>query len=169
MPAWAPEQSVYYFGHLRRAALYVAPRMLIQPTRPPTAIDKHHLRRRALRLQIGEVLADGEDLAAVARVHRPVGQRVRLVHAVDPPLDSRRIQTIKDRRLRPSAAWRTVIINVPKRRRGKHVHAIRNRPRQHRRKVAVARPKLERKLVVVGQVRPVVVAHRAPTTRVDAR
>src|SRR5689334_10534300 len=158
MPAWAREECIYYFGHLRRTGLYVAPRMLIRATRSPTAIDKHDLRRRALRLHVSKVLADGEDLAAIARVHRPVSQRVRLVHAVDAPLDSRRIQTIKDRRLRPPSTWRTVIINVPKRRRGKHVHAIGDRPRQHRRKVAVARPKLERKLVVIRQVRPVVVA-----------
>src|SRR5690242_12043579 len=107
MPAWTHEQCIYYFGHLRRARLNVAPRMLIQPTRSPTAIDKHHLRRRALRLHVSEVLADGEDLAAVARVGSPVGKRVRLVHAVDAPLDSRRVQTIEDRRLRPPTAWRT--------------------------------------------------------------
>src|SRR5581483_7760593 len=119
MPAWAREQCIYYFGHLRRARLNIAPRMLIRPRRPPTAIDKHDLRRRALRLHVSEVLADGEDLAAVARVRGPVGERVRLVHAIDAPLHSRRVQTIEDRRLLPSTTRRTVIINVPKRRRGK--------------------------------------------------
>src|SRR6185437_4010182 len=152
MPAWAREQSIYYLRHLRRPGLYVAPRMLIRPRRPSPTIDEHHLRRRALRLHVSEVLADGEDLAAIALVGSPVGKRVRLVHAVDAPLDSRRVQPIEDRRLLPSPTRRTVIINVPKRRRGKPVHAIGPRPRQHRRKVAVARPKLERELVVVGQV-----------------
>src|SRR4051794_28653022 len=55
---WASQQRIHNARHLMCALLDVAARMFIQPARSTSTIDKHHLRRSAVTLDVSKVLAD---------------------------------------------------------------------------------------------------------------
>ena len=102
-------------------------------------------------------------------VRRPLRQIRAVVLIVVAPRDPSLIKLIEDGRLVPALRGRAVVADVSKRGPRKKIHAVRIRVSKSRREEAIARGKLRCKLVVVGQIGLIVIAHRPCSPSINSR